>query len=167
VLTGAKALQVRSVTCDGCSANISTLTLLGCCLNPEDPHPYFPHPSLDYNVYATLDICHMLKLTRNALAEMGSFVTATGERISWEYIERLSIIQDDIGLHLANKITGSHINWQKAKMKVKLAAQVFSRSVADALTFLHENNAPDFRNCLPTVDFIRQVSLNSPYLHLC
>ena len=39
--------------------------------------------------YAILDICHMLKLARNAFADMHVFVTQCGEKISREYIREL------------------------------------------------------------------------------
>ena len=156
-LASEKNLRICSVTCDGCAANISTLTMLGSNLDPENCSPCFTHDSVQCPIYSTLDICHMLKLARNALAEMGTFLTDTNHRISWEYIVRLSHMQDDIGLHFANKLSINHIQWQKAKMKVKFAAQVFSRSVADALTFLHHSGVAGFEECLPTVEFIRQV----------
>ena len=94
-LTAAKSLKVCSITCDGCAANMSTLALLGCRLDPEDCKPYFRHPFLEQNVYATPDICHMIKLARNALAELGAFLTPDNEKISWEYIARLSTLQDE------------------------------------------------------------------------
>ena len=40
------------------------------------------------------------------------------------------------GLSLVNKLNFNHTGWQKQKMKVKLAAQTFSASVADSLEFL-------------------------------
>ena len=41
-------------------------------------------------------------------------------------------------------------------MKVKLAAQTFSTSVADALDYL-SNNSDDFTEATATIEFIRQV----------
>lgn len=157
ILTAEQGLQIRAITCDGCAANISTLTSLGCSLDPTNCNPCFQHPVNKTKVFATLDICHMLKLARNALAEMGVFLNKDGEKISWEYIKKLSQYQDRIGLHLANKLSSAHINWQKSKMKVKLAAQVFSRSIADALLFLNQQGVHGFEGCLATVEFIRQV----------
>ena len=55
-------------------------------------------------------------------------------------------------------------------MKVKLAAQTLSSSVADALEFCEKDaNLPEFRNCSATVEFIRFVDrmfdfLNSRHL---
>lgn len=51
--------------------------------------------------------------------------------IRWEYFTKLHSIQVNEGLHLSNKLR--HIEYHKQKMKVKLAVQIFSSSVADAL----------------------------------
>ena len=61
------------------------------------------------------------------------------------------------GLHLATKITHKHVQWQKAKMKVKLAAQTLSTSVADAITYMELSGHPDFVGASATAEFIRQV----------
>lgn len=117
LLTGEKGLRVRSVTCDGCAANISTLTMLGCTVEPERPLACFKHPWFDCLAYATLDICHnMLKLARNALAEIGILVDSEGKTISWQFIRQLHEFQQSVGLHLANKVSSRHVNWEKAKM---------------------------------------------------
>lgn len=42
-------------------------------------------------------------------------------------------------------------------MKVRLAAEMLSSSVADALEYL-KNAVPEFRNAGPTIEFIRYVS---------
>ena len=91
---------------------------LGCSLDVLDPRPYFPHPVFGYNVYATLDICHMLKLARNSPPDLGVFCDGNRNKICWSFISGLFDLQK---------------NWRKQKMKVKLAAQTFSRSVSDAL----------------------------------
>ena len=144
ILTASKGLRVRSITCDGCSSNTSTLKLLGGSLQLPNPSPVFDHPTLDCKIYLTLDICHMIKLARNALAEFGSFRDSDGHKISWHYITDLVDLQDKMGIHLGNKLSSAHVNWEKAKMKVKLAAQVFSTSVADALQFLHQQKVSGY-----------------------
>lgn len=42
-------------------------------------------------------------------------------------------------------------------MNVKLAAQLLSNSVADALEFLLVSNHPDFVGCEETINFIRTI----------
>ena len=153
-------LRVWSVTCDGTSANISTLRILGCNFTNDfqSMNVKFKHPTRDYFVYSTLDACHMLKLARNALGDIGSFKSPDGKLITWKNIKDLHVLQTNEGFNLANKIHVDHINWHKNKMKVKLAAQTLSSSVADALEYLqndakHEN----FKNCSGTIEFIRHI----------
>ena len=98
----------------------------------------------------------MLKLARNALAELKVIFNADGGATEWKYIQMLGKIQDEEGLHLANKLTTSHLQWWKQKMKVKLAAQTLSTSVADALEYL-SNAKPEFKGAGPAIEFIRKV----------
>lgn len=49
------------------------------------------------------------------------------------------------------------MEWEHNKMKVKLAAQVISTSVADALEFLKTRDIEIFRDCEETIKFIRVV----------
>ena len=81
----------------------------------------------------------------------------TGERIFWEYVVRLNNLQNEHGLQFANKLYVAHIQFHKAKMKVKLAAQVFSRSMVDALAFFHHVKTHGFQDCMATVAFSQQV----------
>ena len=57
---------------------------------------------------------------------------------------------------LGNKLKSSHINWQQQKMKVNLAAQTFSSSVADAIEYCTTNlKLSRFQGSVATVKFIR------------
>lgn len=105
---------VKSVTFDGPTKNISTAEKLGCdikSLKGSFPHPCRP----DLMVYVVLDICHMIKLARNALGDLKIFKTPTGETISWGFVEALYEIQQQDILHLANKLKTKHIQWHKPK----------------------------------------------------
>jgi hypothetical protein len=59
-----------------------------------------------------------------------------GKQIRWQHVTDLVEMQESMGLRAANKLSVRHIDYRKHKMKVKLAAQVLSSSVADALDFL-------------------------------
>ena len=48
---------------------------------------------------------------------------------------RLQELQESEGLHLANKLRPAHVNWKPQKMKVNLAVQALSSSVAHALEY--------------------------------
>lgn len=58
----------------------------------------------------------------------------------------IDIAQENIGLHLANKLTSAHIDWRKNIMKVKMAAQTLSSSTADAIQFLRLLEESTFKN---------------------
>lgn len=69
---------------------------------------------------------------------------AQGRVIKWEHIRLLQKIQSEEGLNFANKLGIRHVEFQNQKMKVRLAAQVLSSSVADAIDFLKNSNVPGF-----------------------
>ena len=98
----------------------------------------------------------MLKLARNALADMGSFIDGDGNIIRWKHIEELQNIQEQEGLNLANKLSSNHIQFQSHKMKVNLAAQTLSSSVADAIEFLDLTQNLS-SNSKGTTKFIRTI----------
>ena len=80
-----------------------------------------------------VDPCHMLKLARNALGHLGSFLDNDNNRIGWNFFSALNNIQESEGLNFANKLSSKHLQYEKHKMNVKLAAQTLSSSVADAI----------------------------------
>lgn len=86
-------------------------------------------------IHAFIDPCHTIKLIRNALGELRVFFDSLGRKIDYYYLEALYNLQENKGLNLANKIKKPHMFFQKQKMKVKLATQLFSSSVADALEY--------------------------------
>ena len=101
------------------------LTALGATLDVNNMRYSFAHPPDPTQlVHVLLDVCHMLKLLRNTLADGRLLRTPNGE-ICWKYIEELNKLQEMEGLRLGNKLKMAHVRWEKQKM-VKLAAQVFS-----------------------------------------
>ena len=86
-------------------------------------------------IFVTLDACHLLKLARNCFGDFKVITNEKNEQISWRFLEELNKIQQEQGLHLATKIRSKHIRYQDNKMKVSLAAQLFSKSVSKALLF--------------------------------
>ena len=61
-------------------------------------------------------------------------------------------------LKLLLQLKLNHLKWRNAKIKVSLAAQMLSNSVADALAYMMEAD-PSFTGALPTINFIRNVSM--------
>ncbi|XP_065662547.1 uncharacterized protein LOC136085186 [Hydra vulgaris] len=59
---------------------------------------------------------------------------------------------------MGNKLKLAHIEFIQQKMKVNLAAQIFSSSVADALLYCSENlKLSQFEGCGATIEFIRII----------
>lgn len=77
-----------------------------------------------------------------------------------DFIGRLHNLQEEKGLHLANKLSHRHVAFRNEIMKVKLATQLLSRSVAKALEFCEKRlNLTDFKDASATVEFI--LTLNN------
>ena len=153
-------LRVWSITTDGTTVNMSMFRELGCHFTTslDTMVTKFQHPSEDYFVYAILDPCHMLKLARNALGHLGSFLDKDKNIIRWSFFSSLNKIQESEGFQMANRFTSKHLMFQKHKMNVKLAAQTLSSSVADAIEFLDSTMKLDqFQGSTGTVKFIRTI----------
>ena len=150
-------VEVVSVTCDGPSCHFAMLSALGASLSPANLQACFPHPlKVGKSIYIFMDVCHMLKLVRNTFAELGILVDGENGKISWRYITELQKLQDKEGLRLANKLKQDHIRWYQQKMKVNLASQTISSSVADAIEYCATHlKMPQFEGSGATVKFIR------------
>lgn len=146
-------LRVVSITMDGHSTNIGMAKMLGCNLNCIDGNfsTSFIHGE---RIFVMLDACHMLKLLRNTLQAYGTIVSPTGH-IVWQLLRELNSTQEDLGVRLGNKLTSDHINFHTKKMKVSLAVQTFSSSVASALEMLLNMGIAKFCYASATVEFIK------------
>ncbi|XP_040070850.1 uncharacterized protein LOC120843523 [Ixodes scapularis] len=108
-------------------------------------------------VYGLLDACHMLKLMRNLLAEKQCIRNGAGRVVAWKYLEALDSLQQQEGRHAANKLRKKHIDFQRQKLKVSLAAQTLSRSVSCALLFCKEKGIRGFEGVEATAEFAAAV----------
>ena len=148
-------ITVRAVSCDGTEVNMKMFRNLGVDMNK----PFFIHPCNEsVHVYGICDVCHMLKLVRNTFADLKILHDGNNNEIRWSYIQNLLDVQESAGIRAANKLSVNHVNFRKHKMKVKLAAQVLSNSVADVLEFLRMD-VKDLKQIgnEATVEFIRTV----------
>jgi len=69
-------------------------------------------------------------------------------------------LQEKESCHLANKLRKEHIFYCKQKMKVKLASQLLSQSVADALKFCKNNlKMNEFSDAGATIKFIEMFNI--------
>lgn len=128
-------ITIKAVTFDGCPANLAMAKLLGCKLDKDQLKTNFKHPVTGANVFIYLDPVHMLKLVRNSFEKYRQFQDENGNCIRWDYLKLLQELQEKERFHLANKLRAEHIYFKTNVMKVKLASQLFSRSVSIALKF--------------------------------
>lgn len=160
MLAADAGLRVWSITTDGTTVNIGMFKQLGCNFTTsyDSMITKFKHPNQEYYVYAILDPCHMLKLARNALADLKCIIDGENNLICWNFLSSLHRIQEAEGFKMGNKFTTKHLQFEKNKMNVALAAQTLSSSVADAINFLGSSmKLEEFIGSQPTVKFIRTI----------
>lgn len=144
---------IVSITFDGTLTNLSTCKLLGCSLDPENIITKVS--CFEDDIFIFPDPPHMLKLIRNAFAQYKQFIDGEGGIIDFKYIVELNELQENEGLHLGNKLRKKHIFFFKQKMKVYLASQLLSRSVAEALLYCKDVlKLHNFAGCAATAKFL-------------
>jgi len=152
-------VEIISLTFDGAASNVSMENFLGANLSVENMKTWFPHPISNRPIYILPDRPHMLKLIRNTIASRLAIYDDQKNAIEWSYLKKLVDVQNNEGLHIATKIRNRHIGWTQEKMKVKVAAQTLSLSVAKALSYLRETNHPlNFQKSEPTETFLININ---------
>lgn len=152
-------IDVITVTFDGHRTNLATAENLGANLDFSDPEfkPFITHPVTSEKVFMILDPSHAVKLVRNCLEALGQLLSPDG-LIDFKFIKKLLEIMGTINCDLGTKLTKHHVDFHNDPMKVRLAVQLLSKSVADALEFLMTslpNDKNPFKNATATIIFIR------------
>ncbi|ELU11922.1 hypothetical protein CAPTEDRAFT_46899, partial [Capitella teleta] len=99
------------------------------------------------------DACHLLKNVRTSFQVFEIINTPSGPA-RWENLIKLQLLQEKEGLRAANKLSSRHIFFSNQKMKVKLAVQTLSNSVASALVYCKKTGCAGFRDVDATSKFI-------------
>ncbi|KAF0702530.1 THAP-type domain-containing protein, partial [Aphis craccivora] len=135
------------------------MLILGCEFGSsyDDIKCWFEHPISKTKIFFILDVCHMLKLARNTLANNLVLESEKGF-IRWGHIKQLFNVQKEVVLKLSNKLSMAHIAWFNNKMKVKYAAQTLSSSTADSLQYLQSTHFPNFENFEATIQYCRIIA---------
>lgn len=148
-------VQCQALVMDGHATNQSLVNILGGRFHHSEIRPYFLHPATQNPVFIFFDACHLLKNVRGLL-ESSDLITTDGTA-KWQDIKNLHELQVKEGLRAANKLTDSHVNFKNRKMKVKLAVQTLSRSVASALEYASLVDGSQFSYCIGTIEFIKLI----------
>ena len=117
-------LTVRAIICDQGSNNRKFLeSLEGVCVD----QPFFMHAGS--KIHVIYDPPHLLKNVRNNLKKHGLILD--GKPVLWDHIVNFYELDKSSEIRMAPKLTDDHIELPPFKpMRVNLAAQVFSHSVA-------------------------------------
>jgi hypothetical protein len=81
----------------------------------------------------------MLKLVAYVSRVETDIRSGNNREIRWSHMNYLIGLPEMCGSLAHNEITVNHVNFYKYKMKVQLAAGVFSNSVADAVDFQQDD----------------------------
>ena len=147
---------IVALTFDGHAANLAMSSYLGA--NIFGDNASFDHPIDNHKIYIILDVCHCVKLIRNTLANKSVLYDDMDRPIKWKYLEKLVEHQENMGLHLANKLTKKHLMWGKNIMNVKIAVQSLRESTAIALQQLVNEGVAEFIGAEATIKFILQIN---------
>ena len=135
-------LKVVAAVNDGASPNRKFFNL-HCNLAKEITHDIvYKTPNvfeMSRSIYFFADSPHLMKTSRNCLYNSGSgscsrYMWNNGQYLLFRHIANLFYSDQDFSLHSLPRLTLDHINLTSySKMKVKLAVQVLSNSVAVTL----------------------------------
>lgn len=143
-----------SIAFDGLVTNFSAFEHLGASFKLEHFKPYIINER-DKRISLILDPPHMLKLVRNCLADKGPIIDGNNREISWEFFIRLVQMKSALATH---KMSRKHIEFQSNKMKVALAAETLSLSVANSMDYLRKKGDRFFAQSSGTITFIKNFN---------
>ncbi|KAH6947068.1 hypothetical protein HPB50_016987 [Hyalomma asiaticum] len=152
---------VDAIVSDGASTNRSMWTHFGVSGSLKNPMNSFEHP-LDEKrrVYVFSDAPHLIKCARNRLHAQKVLTTPKG-KVFWAHYDTL-YVEDEKNpayLKVCPKLTYAHVNpTNTLKMRVKLATQVYSRSVAKGLEYYSSRSVPRLYDVKATVDFTMRMN---------
>ncbi|XP_072145361.1 uncharacterized protein [Dermacentor andersoni] len=116
----------------------------------------FEHPlDTSRKVHAFADAPHLFKCIRNRLYDK-KVLKKGGKFIKWSCYDALFVAdtKNATEQRVCPKLTYNHVNPSNMlKMRVKLATQIFSNSVAKGILFYERRGAPRLVNVEPTVEF--------------
>lgn len=157
VLVVCKAgIKVVGLVFDALPLNFAMIKVMGTDIAKDKL--YIDNPHSDGKILIFPDACHMLKLARNRLAINKILYDGDQNAIEWRYLEELENYQRETGVNFGNKINKTHIQWDKKKMSVRLAAETLSNSSADSFDFLRNKGVEQFLESEATSKYFRRIN---------
>lgn len=150
---------ILNSTFDGATSNITACEILGCSYDLDNFHPYFKNPDNDSRIFTFFDPPHMMKLIRNYIGNGNIIYDRLGRAIDWKYFKLLVAIRDK-EYFITHKMTRAHLDYQKKNgMKVLLATQTLSSSVASSMQSLLDRKYPGFDNAAGTIEICKRMDI--------
>lgn len=155
--------MIHGVIADGAGTNAKMWSLLGVTGTMENTTTWFTHPlDNERKVFVFSDICHVIKNVRNRLYNKEKLrLKSTHNYICWKYFVTLYNLDKDHpgNARVCPKITNRHIVLDNtSKMRVRLATQIFSNSVADGLAFYLSHGCQGLSGCEETISFCKRFN---------
>ena len=142
-------LNVKVIICDQGSNNQSLVKSLGA----TEAKPTFLHNSSIYHIM--YDPPHLFKNIRNNLKK--SSFQIDENKILWKHVSDFYAVDSSMPIRMAPKLTKKHIDLPPfSSMRVCLAAQVLSHSVAAGITTLSVLSDKLDNNAINTAHFIEK-----------
>lgn len=148
-------IRVLNVTSDGLHANFAAYEILGASFAHENLVPYFINASNGSKVYVIHDPPHIIKLVRNCFGDYKQLMDRNMRPIEWKFVERLYRTNSDLSSH---KLTKRHLDWKNTPMKVSLATQVLSSTVAQSIRKLNASDNQQFADSDGTAEYIERFN---------
>ena len=136
-------LKVISTTCDGASPNRKFFRMHQPLQGDSDKDVVYRTINIYSKnisfIYLFADVPHLIKTSRNCLANSGScrctrFMWNSGMFILWSHISQFYFCDMECGLKMLTKLTNDHMNLTPyIVMRVRFAAQVLSQTVGTCL----------------------------------
>ncbi|KAH8020985.1 hypothetical protein HPB51_011352 [Rhipicephalus microplus] len=165
--------SILAVVSDGAGNNRSMWTHLGIFGKLDQATNKVPHPSLEEGrfLHFLCDVLHIMKCIENHLLThtygMDEYYFFTKRiktnpgthKVNFDNYKQLYKTEEENQLKVVPKLTTSHVNPSKLqKMNVRLATQLFSRSVAIGLKFYRERKTLGFADTQVIREFLKMLN---------
>lgn len=151
-------MSVRCITADGDGNNFAAYNWLGADFQSLEPF-IISSKAPNQRIHITMDAPHMLKNARNLLGRYETIWNSKGEPVEWNYFEKLVNYQKNSTHKIGGvKINKKHIEFDKCKMSVHIAAETLSSSVTKAFRYLKASQPNEFSNVEATAEYTEYIN---------
>ena len=154
--------RIVAFTSDGSQSNKKLWNCLAISGVINNVKCSIPHPTdTSRRLWALSDFVHIIKCVRNNFHKKNEMFY-NNDTVKYKYYRKLYEVDtssDFSGLRVCPKLTKAHIDPNTfQKMNVRLAFQLFSRSVADGIKFFRETHFSGFEGSESTEQFTRDLN---------